>query len=255
MKDRKAMEPAGSADLMTPVYLKTQEDQHWPQDEVFYLLSGDGLFLCRNHPFFVSSVPAPQAPSELTEHAPFLKLRYPKIPQVLMEQAVGFFYEVYLRHRSEAGLLLVWDEERKQVKLVCPEQEALVSKSLFRTFALALKYEIPELDGGLLLGDLHSHACEPAYASQLDQADERGRGAGIHIVVGRLDRVSAGRLPEVHIDAITDRVRFNVPAHMLIEGYRTPRMDFPPEWMEKVKVKGNPPLGADFGSSQDSNAN
>ena len=60
---------------MTPVYLKVSEDMPWPKKEkVFYLLSRDGLFLCRNHEFFSSSVPAPKAPSELAGHERQLKL-------------------------------------------------------------------------------------------------------------------------------------------------------------------------------------
>ena len=81
--------------LETPVYLKMDEDAPWPEDSVFYLMTGDGVFLCRNHEFFASSVPASQPPAELATHQPFLKHRFPKIPRRLFEQAVGFFYDVY----------------------------------------------------------------------------------------------------------------------------------------------------------------
>src|SRR5512138_2296028 len=40
--------------LLTPVYLKLDDVTPWPQDRVFYLLSHDGLMLCRNDAFFSS---------------------------------------------------------------------------------------------------------------------------------------------------------------------------------------------------------
>ena len=44
--------------LLTPILLKTADTMPWPEDEsVFHLVTSDGLFLCRNHPFFTSSVP------------------------------------------------------------------------------------------------------------------------------------------------------------------------------------------------------
>jgi len=46
----------------TPIYLKLDDAADWPPDRAFYLLSREGLFLCRNHEFFSSCVRADRWP-------------------------------------------------------------------------------------------------------------------------------------------------------------------------------------------------
>ena len=227
------------ADLLTPVYLKLEENATWPADEVFFMLSRDGIHLCRNHRFFRCSVPAPRFPSELAAHEPFLDLRdFPRISQEIVEIAVGFFHEVYCRFGSEAGLLLVWNEMTEQLRLVCPEQRATITKAASGVFPIGLHYTIPDLGrDDLLLGDLHSHADESAYASVTDKTDEQFR-TGIHVVVGRLGDVDRRRPPDFHIDVVADGKRFNVlRAETILEGYEAPNRDFPGEWLDRIEVE------------------
>ncbi|MHC4415949.1 MAG: hypothetical protein ACYS0G_11755 [Planctomycetota bacterium] len=223
-------------DLNTPIYVKIDDRAPWPRDDVFFMLTGNGLFLCRNHAFFVSSVPATSPPCGLGRHRPFLKSRYPKVPRRLFELAVGFFHAVYRRHGSEAGLLLVWNHRAKRMRLVCPDQVAVVSRTWSRTHPIGLHYEIPDLGGDLLIGDLHSHANEPAYASVTDKNDETDR-AGIHVVVGRLGDIDAGCGPDLHLELVIDGVRFSAAPESILEGYSRPRSNVPPRWLEQVKVE------------------
>ena len=51
--------------LLTPIYIKPRADTAWPEDSVFYMLTGSGLFLCRNNPFYQSAVPAPRWPGSV----------------------------------------------------------------------------------------------------------------------------------------------------------------------------------------------
>ena len=225
-----------AADVETPIYVKTGSEAPWPSDEVFFMLTGDGLFLCRNHEFFTSSVPAPNPPCDLEPHRGFLRLHYPKIPRKLMEQAVGFFHAVYKRYSSEAGLLLVWNPRQLQLRLLCPRQEATISRSWSGTYPVGLHYEIPDLGEDLLIGDLHSHADEPAYASHTDKLDERNRGAGIHVVVGRLGEIDRGGQIDLHVDGVVDGTRFKVPHRLIIEDYRQPGANVPRRWMDRIWV-------------------
>jgi PRTRC genetic system protein A len=223
--------------LRTPIYLKLQQDAAWPKDAVFFLLSGEGLHLCRNHDLFRSSVPAPNFPAELAPHEPFLALRYPVIPRRLVERAVGFFHEVYRRWGAEAGLLLVLDDATRQLRLTCPRQVASISRGIAGTLPLNLRYQIPPLEPGeLLIGDLHSHANEPAYASGTDRADEVNR-TGLHVVVGRLGAVDRGETPAFHVDAVADGMRFSVQPRMVMEQYRRPGDDYPVWWLDRVEVE------------------
>ena len=82
--------------LVTPIYLKTENDMPWPEEKnAFYLVSKEGLFFCRNSRFFKSCVPARGGPCELANQEAFLELQYPMIPQDLVELAVGFFDGIF----------------------------------------------------------------------------------------------------------------------------------------------------------------
>src|SRR5262245_57397715 len=96
--------------LFTPIYVKGSADMPWPMEEkAFYLLTGSGLFLCRNHAFFRSCVPARDWPSELAPHKVAVELNYPKVSRRLFEPVVGFFDRVGHLFGAEAGVLLAWD--------------------------------------------------------------------------------------------------------------------------------------------------
>src|ERR1043166_1833651 len=182
--------------LHTPFYLKTSEDMELPVDvPVYYLLTADELFLCRNHRFYTSSVPAPYWPSELATHKKFMRLRVPKVPRRMFEQVVGFFDIIARIHGAEAIVLFAWDDNENCMRVIVPHQCATVSTGWSGgVYPMDVRYEIPQLPGGwMLIADAHSHADESAYASYTDRQDEL-HAAGGHIVVGRV--LSQGR-PEL----------------------------------------------------------
>ena len=224
-------------DLHTPIYLKLSEDMPWPPDAVFHLLSRDGLFRCRNHPFFRSSVESADFPSELAGHAPFVSLSYPKLSQKLFETVVGYFSEVADLHGAEAAVLLVWNRLRGEVEVVVPEQRSVVSISWFSgtVSPLNVHYEIPPLAAHQVpIGDVHSHVDGAAYASGTDVDDELHR-PGLHIVVGRISREP----PEFHVEVTVDGGRFAVEnIRKVVEGYAQRRCEeVPEEWMGKLQVE------------------
>src|SRR5262249_35903829 len=150
--------------LLTPILLKTNAGTAWPEKEsVFHLLTGSGLFLCRNHAFFTSSVPVRQWPQELAEHQPFLRLRYPRLPQRLFERIIGFFAVIADNFGAEAAVLLAWNNDRHCYEIVVPRQRSLVHSTWNgRSFPLSVEYDMPPLPRGCVwLGDIHSHVDEP----------------------------------------------------------------------------------------------
>jgi len=122
---------------ITPIYLKTQPRMAWPDDTFFYVMTGDGLFVCRNHKFFRSCVPARRWPSALARQDTFLKVAYPKMPRAMIERIVGFFSAVADMHEWPADLP----------------------------------------DGWVILGDVHSHVDHwpnPSYIDDLDETHRAG---------------------------------------------------------------------------------
>ena len=236
--------PSASDKLHTPIFLKTGDTFAWPENErAFYLLTRDGLFLCRDHLFFRSSTRVDQFPAELAGHAQSLKLNYPKLPRRLLEQVVGFFSIIARRDDSEAAVLLAWNREAGKIEIVVPEQIGVVSRGWSgRGYPLELHYEIPPLPPHLMLiGDIHSHVDMAAYSSGMDKADEEFR-PGLHIVVGRIQNEP----PEFHCEVTVDGVRFRVrDFNAVIAGYQRRReSEVPEEWIAKVTIKAwNPSSG------------
>jgi hypothetical protein len=223
-----------SGRLVTPVYLKVDDATAWPADKVFHLLTASGLFLCRNHQFFDSCVPAARWPTELADHKAFLKVRYPKIPRSMLEHVVGFFSRVADVHNAEAAVLVVWDAIGQRLRIIVPDQSATVSRNYQgKNYPIGVEYETPTgmPVGWTVIGDIHSHVDYSAYASYTDKHDEQHR-AGLHIVVGRI----RCEPPEFHIEAVVDGARFSLPAQMIMEGYDRRRIRTPPSWMSHIKI-------------------
>ncbi len=222
--------------LFTPIYLKLTDDMPWPaQESAFYLMTGNGLYMCRNTPFFRSSVPAREWPAELAKHRSSIRLNYPKVPQTLFERIIGFFALIGERHGAEAAALLVWNRESRQVEAIVPPQTATVGKGWTgRPYPIDVSYDVPPLaPNQVMIGDIHSHVDGPAYTSKTDADDEAHR-PGIHIVIGRIFTDP----PEIQVEVTVDGHRFSIDDESdLIEGYDSHRADeVPAEWIEQVEV-------------------
>jgi PRTRC genetic system protein A len=216
-----------------PVYVKTDPAMPRPADPEFYLLTQNGTFLCRNHPFFASDVPTTRPVRALAAHRAGVVVNYPRLKAPVLESIVGFFWRVYEMHRSEAMVLLVWDLAEKRYRLVVPEQEATVWGTGGRRSPQDVRYRVPVLPPGqLLVGDIHSHGNMPAFTSWTDAADERHRD-GVHAVVGHIESDP----PDFHVELAIDGERFELKTEQLFEGYRCRRKFVPRAWLERVKVR------------------
>jgi len=218
-----------------PLYLKTERDMPRPPDPEYYLLAGNGLFLCRNHRFFRSDVRTARAPQWLVQHDSRCRLDLPKVERETLEKIVGFFGRVFELHGSEAIVLLLWNQQKRRYRILVPEQEATVWESASgRRSALDVRYKIPLSlpPGELLVGDIHCHAGGDAYSSFTDRQDEYYRD-GFHGVVGRIHREP----PRFHLEFIVDGVRFRMDFKGLFKGYRKRWKKVPQKWLKRVKVE------------------
>ena len=228
--------------LLTPIYLKTSAEMSWPDDKAFFLVASNGLFLCRNHPLFRSCVPARHWPSELAPQDERLTPLFPKVPQAIIEAVVAFFARVAELHHAEAAALLAWDQAAGNVRLIIPHQRCTVEETWRgNRYPVGVHYDAPaQLAGDLILmGDIHSHADMPAYASYTDRADEDYR-AGLHIVVGRVDLEP----PDFHAEAAVDGIRFRLDTAQVIERYVRRRPHVPNGWFDRLTIDVLPPYNA-----------
>jgi hypothetical protein len=218
-----------------PLYLKTDAGMPRPADPEFYWLTQDGAFLCRNHPFFTSDVPARRPIKALAPHASRCEVRFPRVKASTLEFIVGFFARVYELHRSESVVLLFWDLDAQRYKVHVPEQEATVSRGWGGGRSpIDVRYVVPTPPPPrhLLVGDVHCHGNLGAFASLTDEIDERYRD-GVHGVVGRIE----SEPPQFHLELAIDGHRFELQEDQLFEGYRQRRRYVPRKWLDRVKVK------------------
>lgn len=218
------------------VLIKTDPELRWPEGEsVFYLLSREGISICRSNEFFRSVVPTSCGPSRLESQCPLFEPTFPVIPRLLLEQVAGFFGRVADRHGAEAVVVLVWDRVERRVHAFAPPQVAIVAASTTGARGpIGLHYTMPiDLPSDWIpFGDIHSHAWLAAYSSKIDVEDEAHR-AGLHMVLGRIDREP----PDFHAEAVVDGVRFRLDPQDLVEGYLQRDEDFPTGWIDQVEIR------------------
>lgn len=221
----------------TSIYLKTHAETSIPQDEeCYYLLTGSGLFIGRNTPLLQSLAPAPRWPRELASQKPFLKLSCPRIPAQLVQRIVGFFWLVARRHGAEAAVLLALDESAGRIVPIVPRQVSTVGTTYNGyLYPVRVRYDTPSLSRSRLkiIGDVHSHVYEAAYASSVDVSDETYR-PGLHLVAGRVDLDP----PQWHAEYVVDGTRFPVALNSVMEteAYAGRSTDVPQRWLRRVRV-------------------
>lgn len=213
--------------LSVPIYLKRDKEEFkWPTHKLFYILAGNGYFICRNHPFYQSCVKLTEhGHPDLEDQEEFLDHSYPKLSQAMMEDIVGFFGAVEKEHSAEAYVLLGYDLHEKEITMLVPEQEVSMASA---------EYKLPNYpDNWILIGDVHSHERMSAYSSFTDQKDEAKR-SGLHMVVGKVHQEP----PEFHVEIVVDGARFKLKDPLsIIEGYKHRNTEIPEDWMKKVTRK------------------
>lgn len=228
----------------TPIIVKTDHMQPWPEDKFFYILAEGGLYKCRNHQFYSSAIKVDDGPRELVKQEEFCVSRYPKVPKHLMEQIVAFFAAIADKHDTEAIILLYYNTQTQQVELVCPEQwsevwESNITKGKFWG-GMNIKYNTPfdQPPHMMLIGDVHSHVNITAFASGVDTGDEENRPGGLHLIIGHINREP----PQFYADIVVDGERFKVKElDDVMEGYGKRADTVPVEWFEKFSLKVAPP--------------
>ena len=221
-----------------------------------YVVARNGLFLERNTPLFSAGVPLDGEIPGLAAHQPWLTLRLPRLPEVLLEQAMGFFRSVYRMWRGEAILIIFYapplDDRAGRYALVAPPQLLHGRRHSGRFWAdLRLDYGACKSPGAgfIRLGSFHSHAEVGPAHSGVDAHDELYE-AGLHLTAGYVD----SRFPEFAAAFVVGRTRFQVSVESVLPCFRSPR-PAPAAWLAQVTIAcdraclARPIAGARRGSS------
>lgn len=201
-----------------------------------FFVARDGVYL-RKQTLLGESQTKVERVAHLPEAEEYVEYALPKVPGDLMARVVGFFRAVFRLRRTEALVLLLWEDGQFAVHV--PRQR--VSGSSVK-FTLA-EDELPAQ--ARLVGTIHSHGAFGAFASSIDEADE-AQLDGLHLVVGDLDQ----RRPSYSAAIAVDGHRFEASLKLVLE--RPRRLVEPPtDWLERVKLLPPPrPNKRSNGSAQ-----
>lgn len=220
-----------------PVYIY-EEGVELPTEGMYYIVAGNGLFLRKDCGLIYTTIPVSTVafipdfkPEEGVGH------RLAKIPADLLGKIVSFFHRVVQQYTTEAIVLLYYNEESKQYKLLVPEQ--IVSHGGIKYAQKALTHEL-DYQGFVPIGTVHSHCNFDAFHSGVDVHDEEDWD-GLHITVGHNDKVAVSVVASV----VVNGRRQPIDPETILEGIVKTGENYRPSiqsvdseeidaWMEKV---------------------
>lgn len=239
-----------------PIYLKHNENDARPTDPIFYWVTGSGNFICRNtgvsktdarmdrrrltwetwDSIQQSYVEKPSWEAEkvrflpLAPHKPWCEVTYPPVPANIIEYTMAFFRRCYELYQSEAIVLLLWDRNERQYRLLIPNQ---------RVNSSHCEYDSPTRlteNGYLIIGDIHSHGSMSAFASGTDTHDETYRD-GLHGIIGSVDKKGKECF---HLELCADGERFELNWNVVFDKHDEKsirRIGIPQKKLERVEEK------------------
>lgn len=146
----------------------------------YFAVANEGIFLCRDTA--IGQVYLPQKTNRLG------KMGYkdgvfhwdaPKIPASIISQAHDFFKRIYMKHHTEAEVIITYHTEKKEFRLFVPRQR--VSHTGVKSI-----YDQSHIQKGwLVVGTLHSHCDFGAFHSGTDSGDASDMD-GVHFTIGQV---------------------------------------------------------------------
>ena len=158
---------------MFPVFVN-DGSQEMPDDDIMYIVSKEGVYLKKKLGIMESITPV-KGISTLESIEMMATMHIKPIPGTLFAPVIDFFKKVYKEHRSEAIVLLFYNEEKRTYKIVPPAQ---------KVSGAAVDYNrAMTIEDHIMVGDIHSHAGFSAFHSGVDDDDEKSFD-GLHITIG-----------------------------------------------------------------------
>jgi len=148
-----------------------------PDDDIYYIIAKEGVYLKKKLGVMESLAPVNKI-SILESVTSMAKMHIEPIPGKWIAKVMEFFKAVYAEHRSEAIVLLFYNEETGKHKIVPPMQKVAGASCDYDKGIT--------IEGYTMIGTIHSHGSMSAFHSGTDDKDEE-HFDGLHITLGDLD--------------------------------------------------------------------
>ena len=156
--------------------------QKLPDDDVFYIVAKEGIFLKKKLGVMESIAPVKNI-SILNSVDTMARMYINPIPAQWGAKIADFFKAVCQTYHGEAIVLLFYNESTGKYKIVPPAQKVTAAACDYNRSVT--------VDGYTMIGDIHSHARMSAFHSGVDDSDEKTFD-GLHITFGHVldDKIS-----------------------------------------------------------------
>jgi hypothetical protein len=186
--------------MKTVMYTKETDINTIPVDTI--ICAKDGYYVKRDTGFVEVLQQLKEIPDLEAIENKGLTLKMPDIPLSIFFAAWEFFKEVNDKHKSEAILLLTFDEKKQEYSIVSPKQ---------KVSSASLDYETENITS--IVGTIHSHNTMAAFHSGTDDKDEFMGRDGIHITLGHVDK----SFPSISCSITMGKERYMIDFHQLFD--------------------------------------
>lgn len=162
---------------MFEVFIHDGQSNIPPDEDIYYIIGKDGIYLKKNLGLMESLVPVDKIPSLQNVQCSAV-MHIPKIPATLFAKVYEFFKAVYEKHKSESIILIFYNQNTKKYKMVAPTQTVSGAACDYNKGMI--------IKDMTMIGTIHSHGNMSAFHSGTDDADEKVFD-GLHITIGNVN--------------------------------------------------------------------
>jgi hypothetical protein len=165
-------------------FIRPSELDQLPSGKNFYMVTGNGTFMHKDSGNIQAIVPV-SGVGGLGFLEASCRLRMAKISALTAARALTFFRKVFASYRSEAEVMLLYNDKERQYDLYCPEQRVTGGHVDYKLGDDYQKFLQTLGKDWKSVGTIHSHCDFSAFHSGTDVDDEANQD-GIHITFGHV---------------------------------------------------------------------
>lgn len=194
-------------------FIRPSEFKDLPPGKTFYLITGGGSYLHKDTGLIQATVPVDSIGGLHQGFEADCSLRMPKIPSLIIARALVFFRKIWDAMKSEAEVMLLYNEKDRRYELHCPTQEVNGGHVDYKLSDQMIAAKAEMGDGWKIVGTIHSHCNFSAFHSGTDTHDEANQD-GIHITLGHVPQKNFSCTSAVAVNGH----RWNVPPANVVKG-------------------------------------